>query len=52
MANPIVPSETLNKRVLDYVLTVTERAKSWWTQPVDGTTLSRRDEFLEYRLRM
>src|SRR3990167_6037162 len=52
MPSPIVPSEVLDRRILDYVLTITERARSWWTQEVHGTTLSRRDEFQEYRLRM
>ena len=52
MASPIVPSETLDKRILDYVLTVTERARGWWAQEISGTSLTRKDEMLEYRLRM
>ena len=52
MPSPIVPSEVLDRSILDYVLTITERARSWWTQEVHGTTLSRKDEFQEYRLRM
>src|SRR3990167_10892234 len=52
MPSPIVPSEILERRILDYVLTITERAKGWWKQDVHGTSLSRRDEFQEYRLRM
>lgn len=52
MSSPIVESEVLDKRILDYILTITERAKSWWKQDVHGTNLSRRDEFQEYRLRM
>src|SRR3990167_7990583 len=50
--SPILPSDTLDKRILDYTLTVTERAKSWWSQDVEGTNLKRREEFTEYSLRM
>ena len=52
MLSPIVPSEALDKRVLEYVLMVTERAKSWWTHPVEGTERNRHDELQDYRLRM
>ena len=52
MPSPILHSEGLDKRVLEYILTITERARGWWKQPVEGTTLNRRDEFQEYRLRM
>lgn len=52
MPSPIVPSETLDRRILDYVLTVTNRARTWWDDRIAGTQVSRRDELLEYRLRM
>lgn len=52
MKSAIVPSPELDKRILDYVLLITERDKGWWEQDVTGTTVNRRDEFLEYRLRM
>ena len=48
----IMPSESMDKRILDYVLTVTERSQRWWGQEITGTKLTRKDEFLEYRLRM
>lgn len=47
----IVPSESLNRRILDYVLAMTER-RGFWSATVSGTELSRRDELTEYRLRM
>ena len=52
MSSPIVPSETLDRRILDYVTTVTGRARGWWMREVDGTALKRKDELTEYRLRM
>jgi len=52
MPSPIVPSEALDKKLLDYILTITERAKGWWDRGVAGTTLSCREELQEYRLRM
>lgn len=40
------------KRLLDYVLTLTERGRSYWHEMIGGTTVSRTQEFEEYRLRM
>lgn len=48
----IVPSEQLDRRILDYVMTMTERGRQWWTDPVMGVNGSRHEEFTEYRLRM
>ena len=52
MPSAIVPSEALDKKLLDYILLVTERARGWWSRDIEGTSLTRKDELLEYRLRM
>lgn len=48
----IVPSEATNRKLLDYIFTLTERARGWWTTPPDGAATSRTAELTEYRLRM
>ena len=52
-ASAILPSPELDRKILEYVLAVTDRARAWWsTRPENGTEVSRRDELTQYRLRM
>lgn len=51
MADLIQDSPAMDKRLLDYILTVANQSQSYWGELVSGTRLSRQDLLKEYRLR-
>ena len=51
MADLVRDDQVMNRKLLEYVLQVTDQSTRYWTETVPGTRLSRADGLKEYRLR-
>ena len=51
MPDLIRDDPAMNKRLLEYILSVSEQSTRYWQETVEGTRLSRSDLLKEYRLR-
>lgn len=47
----VLRSQPMDKKILDYVLQVTDSSDAWWSEWEQGSNRSKRDLFTEFRLR-